>query len=100
LTAEKVARTATCTAAGVRNRFAHAWLYLQVAKLVDPSDGDIEATVATGNAVLAGIAAGDARCCFLLGERSRNADHLDAPDLLESATGEGKPASAMRDLLS
>jgi len=97
--AKKAAPTTTCNAAEARNRLAHAQLYLQVAKLVDPIDGDIEATVATGNAVLAGIAAGDALCCSLLGIRSRSADHMDAADLLETATGDRKLASVMRDLL-
>jgi hypothetical protein len=38
--------------------------------------------VAAGVAVLAAIAASDALCCRLLGERSRSQDHRDAVDLV------------------
>ncbi|HVA59698.1 MAG TPA: hypothetical protein VNG13_04065 [Mycobacteriales bacterium] len=39
--------------------------------------------VAAGNAVLAVIAAGNALCCRLLGERARGQDHREAVRLLE-----------------
>jgi hypothetical protein len=39
--------------------------------------------VAADNAVLAAIAASDAVCCRLLGERSRGQDHREAVTLLE-----------------
>jgi hypothetical protein len=61
--------------------------YLDVAKLIrgdadKPEDLNFN-HVAAGNAVLAAIAASDALCCRLLGERSRGQDHRDAVALLE-----------------
>jgi hypothetical protein len=48
-----------------------------------PEDLDFN-HVAAGNAVLAAIAASDAICCRLLGERSRGQDHREAISLLET----------------
>ena len=81
------ARRRPCTAEGARTRAAHARAYLEVAKLIR-SDADKPEDlnfnhVAAGNAVLAAIAASDALCCRLLGERSRGQDHRDAVALLE-----------------
>lgn len=80
-------RRQSCTAQDARVRASHARAYLETAKLVssDPSKpGDVNFNqVAAGNAVLAAIAASDALCCRLLGERARARDHRDAIGLLE-----------------
>lgn len=79
------ARRRPCTAEDARIRAAHARAYLEVAKLIrgdKPEDLNFS-HVAAGNAVLAAIAASDALCCRLLGERSRGQDHRDAVALLE-----------------
>jgi hypothetical protein len=81
------ARRRPCTAEDARTRAAHARAYLEVAKLIrgdadKPEDLNFS-QVAAGNAVLAAIAASDALCCRLLGERSRGQDHRDAVSLLE-----------------
>lgn len=59
---------------------------MAVAKLVasesdTPDDYNFN-HVAAGVAVLAAIAASDAICCALLGERARGQDHRDAAELL------------------
>ncbi len=81
------ARRRPCTAEDARTRAAQARAYLEVAKLIrgdadKPEDVNFN-HVAAGNAVLAAIAASDALCCRLLGERSRGQDHRDAVALLE-----------------
>ena len=80
-------------------RLRQAQLYLQVAELVLSDESGSEATVATGNAVLAGIAAADAICCALSGRRHRGADHRESADYLESVTGERMLGKALRDLI-
>ncbi len=89
-----MARRVRCGPAEARARCAVARRYLDVAELATTED-DASAwhNVATGNAVLAGIAAADALCCALLGQHSREADHRAAVALLTTA----RPASA-RDL--
>ncbi|MGH9090331.1 MAG: hypothetical protein ACRDZR_02960 [Acidimicrobiales bacterium] len=56
-------------------------------------------TVATGNAVLAAVAASDAICCALAGERHRGEDHRAAAGFLEQVTGDRHLGSALRDAL-
>ena len=56
-------------------------------------------TVATGNAVLAAIAASDALCCALFGQHHRGEDHRAAADYLEEVTGDRQLAAALRDAL-
>ena len=68
-------RRRRCTGEEARTRCRQAVAYLETAKLVT-SDGSLPADydynhVAAGVAVLAAIAASDAMCCGLLGERSR-----------------------------
>jgi hypothetical protein len=58
----------------------YAAAYLKAAK--DVTDGDGADHVATGNAVLAAIAAADAICAVHLAERSRSQDHRHAVRML------------------
>lgn len=79
-------RRQTCTATDARARLRQAEACLEVAQLVmtetaRPEDYDYN-HVAAGLAVLAAIAASDALCCQLLGERSRGQNHREAIDLL------------------
>jgi hypothetical protein len=75
-------RRRSCGAEDARVRCRQAVAYLETAKLIT-SDGSLPADydynhVAAGVAVLAAIAASDALCCRLLGERSRGQDHRAA----------------------
>ena len=79
-----MARTKPCTAADARALARYAAAYLDTAKRVRDEGGEGADHVATGNAVLAAIAASDAICGALLGERSRGTDHRDAVRLLGS----------------
>ncbi|MEN8237893.1 MAG: hypothetical protein ABFR53_01700 [Actinomycetota bacterium] len=72
--------------------------YLDVAELVLSDETGSEATVATGNAVLAGIAAADAICCSLTGSRYRGSDHREAAGYLEGVTSDAALGRALRDL--
>lgn len=73
----------------VRQRTARA--YLEVAELVLGETSREEfLSVATGLAVLAGIAAADAICGLRLGKRHRGDDHRRAIDLLVGATPDGR----------
>lgn len=99
-------RRSPCTAAEARSRAAHARAYLDTAKLVRGETGKPDEVnfdhVAAGNAVLAAIAAADALCCKLLGERARGQDHREAVGLVEQVRfGEGSvhvQAKRARDL--
>jgi len=68
--------------------------YLEVAELVlaDPQREEF-LSVASGLAVLAGVAASDAICGARLGKRYRGEDHRDAADLLAAATPDGRDLS-------
>jgi hypothetical protein len=55
-------------------------MYLVAAELMVDEATDEAATVATGNAALAGIAAADAICGYASGERYRGPDHRVAAD--------------------
>ena len=87
-----------CSVSQAKTRLDHAGLYLEVARLVLADETGSEATVATGNAVLAGIAAADAICCAATGKRYRGADHREAADYLERVTGDRTLGQALRDL--
>ena len=90
-------RRRPCTREEARTRRRQSVAYLETAKLVTsdgslPSDYDYN-HVAAGVAVLAAIAASDALCCRLLGERARGQDHRHAIELLATVRfGEGSPA--------
>lgn len=92
-------RTGACTPADARTRLRQAQLYLEAAELIQAEDLSEAATVATGNAVLAAIAAADAICCFSAGVRSRGQDHRQAISLLQEITGDATLARALREVL-
>jgi hypothetical protein len=87
-------RRRPCNAADAQIRARQARAFLSTAELVrsethKPEEYDYN-HVAAALAVLAAIAASDALCCALLGERSRGQDHRDAADLLAQVRfGEG-----------
>ena len=87
-----------CSPSQSRTRLDLAVLYLEVARLVIADETGSEATVATGNAVLAGIAAADAICCAAVGKRYRGADHRESAEYLQRVTGDRKLGQALRDL--
>ncbi|WP_369056004.1 hypothetical protein [Kineococcus terrestris] len=95
----RTVRTGACTPADARTRRQQAQLYLEAALLVQSEDLAEAATVATGNAVLAAIAAADAICCAAAGIRSRGQDHRQAIGLLQEVTGDAALARALRDVL-
>ncbi len=86
-------RSRPCDAADARKRLADAEKYLEVAELVATEDSLESHNVATGLAVLAGIAAADAACCKTLGESSRGPDHQDAAIFLRQITPGGETAA-------
>ncbi|WP_432510381.1 hypothetical protein [Kineococcus sp. SYSU DK001] len=95
----RTSRTAPCTPADARTRLRQARLYLEAAELVQAEDLAEAATVATGNGVLAAIAAADAICCHAAGTRSRGQDHRQAIGLLQEVTGDATLAKALREVL-
>lgn len=103
--ATKPARTRTCDATQAKQRLQRAVEFLEVAELVvDEKDEDaspVYASAAASLAVLAGVAAADAACCKVLGERSRSENHRDAERLLGQIAAEGeKGAADLRELLN
>lgn len=85
---------------GRRSRTASAGAPLPRGRTLVASDEPGEhATVATANAVLAGIAAADAMCCAIAGERFRGDDHRRAAEYLGQITGDTACAGALRDLI-
>ncbi len=100
-----MARTVNATPVDVRQRAGTAREHLQVAlerlALVDgKSDPSAEAQVAASNAISAGIAATDAICGAVLGERASDQDHRAAVDLLATVQPDGsKLAGKLRRIL-
>lgn len=89
----KSPRSRQCDEADARKRLGDAEKYLEVAELVATEDSLESHNVATGLAVLAGIAAGDAACCKTLGESSRGPDHHDAAAFLRRIAPGGETAA-------
>jgi hypothetical protein len=77
----------------------HAQLYLEVAKIAIMNKQPDECTVATGNAVLAAIAASDAICCAGGKRRFRGESHRQAAELLEEVTGDKALGAALREAI-
>lgn len=75
-------------------RLAQAKKFLEVAELVQAAEADIpsSAGVAASLAVLAGIAASDAACFFVLHRRARGQSHAEATRLLGQIDPGGKRA--------
>ncbi|MGH9038943.1 MAG: hypothetical protein ACRDZ3_01800 [Acidimicrobiia bacterium] len=92
-------RTQACGAAEARTRLRQAELYLEVARVVLSEEAAEHATVATGNAVLAAIAAADAIACASAGARYRANDHRRAAEYLEQVTGDVTLAGLLRDVI-
>ena len=97
--ARRLTRLRPCSRADGRVRLAQATLYLEVAEVAMTDEQSEHTTVATGNAVLAAIAASDALCCALSGQHHRGEDHRAAADYLEEVTGDRQLAAALRDAL-
>lgn len=88
------------TGSDVQTRAAAARTYLEVAELVaSEDDAPRYRQVAVALAVLSGIAAGDAMCGHVLGERSRAQDHGQAADLLRLVKEAGPAVGALVKLL-
>jgi hypothetical protein len=93
-------RTIALGKAGARARLREARTYLSAAELLD-SGSAAENKVAGSNAILAGIAAADAICGLVLGERSSGEDHAQAISLLKRATHPStKAANSLARLLT
>jgi hypothetical protein len=89
-------RTARCGKSEAKSRLAVAQAYLEAAHMIfKEQDRDAHLSVATGNAVLAGIAASDSICCTRLSKMHRGPDHTGAADLLVTAVSDGKRLSQM-----
>jgi hypothetical protein len=90
----KALRSAQCGKQEARLRLATARAYLEIASTVLAEQSRDEfLNVATGLAVLAGIAASDAICCARLRIRHRGDDHRRAADLLTTAVPDGAKLS-------
>ncbi len=90
-------RTAACTRIEARSRLRQAEAFVHVAQLTLAEDDDLATPgVAAALAVLGGIAAADAACCFQLGVRARGKGHSEARRLVARVSPDG-PAIA-RDL--
>ncbi|MCU1364316.1 MAG: hypothetical protein JWM55_2144 [Acidimicrobiaceae bacterium] len=96
---KRVDRTEPCTDADARVRLQHAQLYLEVAKVAIMNKRPDECTIATGNAVLAAIAASDAICCAGAKRRFRGESHRQAAELLEEVTGDKALSLALREAI-
>lgn len=83
-------RTQTCNRNDATNRLVQARAFLETAELVVDDEDDLAtANVAAALAVLAGIAAADAACCVVIGERARGQDHRLATRLLSQVDPRG-----------
>ena len=92
--------TVTLDKAGSRARLREAHAYLSAADLFSTGSA-AESKVAGSNAIQAGIAAADAICGLVLGERSSGDDHAHAISLLKRATHPStKAANTLARLLT
>lgn len=95
----KTGKTEGCTKSDARNRLAQAEMYIEVAGMVLGELDDASLSVASGNAVLAAIAASDAICCHANGTRWRGQRHSDAVKHLEAVTADPRLAGLLREVL-
>lgn len=90
-------RVQPCDQTQAQVRLDQARAFLDTAELIGTVDDDLASPgVAAALAVLAGIAAADATCCVVLGQRSRGQDHRQATDLLRQIEPNG--TTLARDL--
>lgn len=82
-------RTQACGKSEARTRLEHARAFAETAELVLDIDDDAGLNVSASLAVLAGIAASDAACCAVLGQRARGLDHREAVTLLSGVASVG-----------
>jgi hypothetical protein len=82
-------RTQTCGKPEARTRLEHARAFADTAELILDVDEDASLNVSASLAVLAGIAASDAACCAVLGQRARGQNHHDAITLLSGVASLG-----------
>lgn len=94
-----IGRTQNCGIQDARTRLRQAEMYLEVARIALSEDSGPYATVAVGNAVLAGIAAADSICCAAAGARYRGPDHRLAADHLAKVTGDRALAALLREVV-
>jgi hypothetical protein len=92
-------RMSRCSRADALARLEQARRFLEGAELVH-GEGSAYGSVAVSLAVLAGIAASDAACCAVLGERPRGQNHREAVGIVERVQPGGDDAGkALRRLL-
>jgi len=82
IVASKKGAISICGPEHAKNRLDVAKHYQELAHFKAKEKLGAARNVAVGNAVLAGIAASDALCCWHLGERSSSSSHSDAVALL------------------
>ncbi|MGA2876084.1 MAG: hypothetical protein ABSE82_11175 [Nitrososphaerales archaeon] len=82
-------RTTTCDIKEARQRLRSAHAYLEAAELILADNREEFASVAAGNAILAGIAASDSICCKGIKKCFRGENHRQAAILLEMASKDG-----------
>lgn len=92
-------KTKPCSRTDARARLAQAREFLDVAELYRASDPEFKRAVGASNAVLAGIAAADAACCWTLGVRNSDA-HDEAATLLKRVSESAPAGNALARLLS
>ena len=91
--ARKTGRRQDCDKAQARVRLRDAEAQLDLAGMADANSSPEERKAAASCAVVAGVAAADAACCDVLGERSRGQDHREASDLLRQIEPGGDQAA-------
>lgn len=91
MSSRRTGRTQPCGRNEATARLSQARAFLDTAELVVDDEDDLAtANVATALAVLAGIAACDAACCAVLGERARGQDHQLATRLVSRIAPNGQ----------
>lgn len=95
-------RPQACGKPEARTRLEHARAFADTAELVLDVDDDASLNVSVSLAVLVGIAASDAACCAVLGQRARGQDHREALPLPSGVasvgTGMGKDLARLLDM--
>ncbi len=95
-------KVAKCDINNARRRLIRAKSFLDSALLLCDEYDPALATVAVAISVLAGIAASDAICCVLVGQRSASSNHADAVKLVKQAplADSDELAKTLQDLLA